>query len=288
VRIVELHPEELLDREAAGVLSAAERATLEAHAARCAACDCERRLRESFADALREPAPSALPERAPRPAAAPPAPSSRPRSSPQARRGGVGWLAAVALYAALATGVAAAEVDTPISATTSTAPEAERAAVARTVERIGAVAAVVATRHAAQVHASPPAPAAVGGFTAESLFEEANRARTRQDYERAVIGYRRLQARYPGSREARLSYVTMGRMQLDRADALGALASFERYERSGDVELDDVAMAGRALALDNVGSSVAPVAWLALLRAHPESPYASHARIRALAGGSFL
>jgi hypothetical protein len=124
--------------------------------------------------------------------------------------------------------------------------------------------------------------------TAESLFEDANRARVRRDYEAAVVAYRRLQDRYPASREARISYVTMGRMQLDRADAASALVSFERYARSGDVELDDVAMAGRALALDDVGSAVAPGAWLSLLRAHPESPYASHARLRALAGGSAL
>jgi len=61
--IVELHPEELIDREARGALSDGERMVLDAHAARCAACDCERRLRTVFADALREPLSAELPER---------------------------------------------------------------------------------------------------------------------------------------------------------------------------------------------------------------------------------
>jgi hypothetical protein len=47
-------------------------------------------------------------------------------------------------------------------------------------------------------------------------------------------------------------------------------------------------MAGRALALDDVGSDVAPGAWLALLVAHPDPPFASHARLRARAAGSSL
>lgn len=61
--IVELHPEELLDRESRGALSDGERIVLEAHVRRCAACDCERRLRIVFADLLREPFSRELPER---------------------------------------------------------------------------------------------------------------------------------------------------------------------------------------------------------------------------------
>jgi TolA-binding protein len=162
------------------------------------------------------------------------------------------------------------------------------------------VAARVATRRAARPATTSAAPASTATATetaqpsaspapsAESLFEAANRARIRRDYDAAVVAYLRLQYRYPTSREARVSFVTMGRMQLDRADAAGALLSFERYERSGDVELADLAMAGRALALDDIGSDIAPAVWLALLAAHPDSPYASHARLRARAARSLL
>lgn len=44
-----LHPEELLDKDASGALSDAERALLEAHLSRCAACRFERAARADFA-----------------------------------------------------------------------------------------------------------------------------------------------------------------------------------------------------------------------------------------------
>jgi TolA-binding protein len=51
-RVVDLHPEELLDRDARGELTAAEETRLEAHLARCAACRFERQLRGDFAEEL--------------------------------------------------------------------------------------------------------------------------------------------------------------------------------------------------------------------------------------------
>jgi hypothetical protein len=180
-------------------------------------------------------------------------------------RAALGWLAAVAVFAASV--AAAQELDT--AALVPSAVHEEREALARTVDRVDVVAAKVATRRAAQRATTTAASVTAPGPSAESLFEEATRARIRGDYDAAVIAYLRLQYRYPTSREARVSFVTMGRMQVDRADAAGALLSFEHYERSGDVELADLAMAGRALALDEIGSDVGPVAWLALLAAHP-------------------
>jgi hypothetical protein len=291
--IIVLHPEELLDREASGVLTAAEREVLAAHAARCAACACERRLRVAFADVLREPlapSPSSTTTTPPLPPRTSPAPVATGPTFSRTRplRAALGWLAAVAVFAASV--AAAQELDA--AALAPSAVHTEREALARTVDRVGVVAAKVATRRAARpattIAAPVTPPSAKPAPSAESLFEEANRARIRKDYDDAVIAYLRLQYRYPTSREARVSFVTMGRMQLDRADAAGALLSFERYERSGDVELADLAMAGRALALDGIGSDVAPGAWLALLAAHPDSPYAGHARLRARAAGSSL
>ncbi len=51
-RVVDLHPEELLDRDARGELSSSEEVRLEAHLARCAACRFERQVRGDFADEL--------------------------------------------------------------------------------------------------------------------------------------------------------------------------------------------------------------------------------------------
>jgi len=56
-RVVDLHPEELLDRDARGALSPAEATRLEAHLARCPACRFERELRADFADELASDAP---------------------------------------------------------------------------------------------------------------------------------------------------------------------------------------------------------------------------------------
>ena len=50
--VVDLHPEELLDKDARGELSRDERARLEVHLARCSACRAERVLRMDFADEL--------------------------------------------------------------------------------------------------------------------------------------------------------------------------------------------------------------------------------------------
>ncbi len=50
--VIDLHPEELLEREAQGRLSASERDRLGAHLARCATCRFERQLRADFATDL--------------------------------------------------------------------------------------------------------------------------------------------------------------------------------------------------------------------------------------------
>jgi TolA-binding protein len=52
VNVVDLHPEELFDKEEGGSLTQAERARLDAHVARCEACRLERRLRADFAAEL--------------------------------------------------------------------------------------------------------------------------------------------------------------------------------------------------------------------------------------------
>lgn len=115
--VVDLHPEELLDKDARGELSSEERARFETHLARCAACRAERVLRLDFADELEgEDRPSALLDlvqgalAAPRPAAtrlvdappAPPAPHAPLRRRP--RRTAFVLLVAAAVLAASAAG----------------------------------------------------------------------------------------------------------------------------------------------------------------------------------------
>jgi putative zinc finger protein len=56
--VVDLHPEDLIEREAAGPLDAADRARLDAHLARCTACRIERKLRADFVAELSAELPS--------------------------------------------------------------------------------------------------------------------------------------------------------------------------------------------------------------------------------------
>ncbi len=52
MNVVDLHPEDLLDKDAAGDLDATERDRLDAHLARCVACRLERQLRLDFSEEL--------------------------------------------------------------------------------------------------------------------------------------------------------------------------------------------------------------------------------------------
>lgn len=49
---VDLHPEDLVDKELLGELTDSERARLDAHLERCATCRFERAVRADFADEL--------------------------------------------------------------------------------------------------------------------------------------------------------------------------------------------------------------------------------------------
>jgi TolA-binding protein len=129
--------------------------------------------------------------------------------------------------------------------------------------------------------ATPVAFAGAGAETAASLFDDANEARRRGDYARAIFIHRRLEALFPRSREAQVSYGTIGRLLLDRGDAAAALTSFDAYEARGAGPLDEAVLVGRATALDRLGrSDEGRAAWRTLLTTFPTTPYASHARSR--------
>ena len=132
MKVVDLHPEELFDKEEAGTLSETERARLDAHVARCEACRLERRLRADFAAELGDeaeesqfpsnylvaivagaqrtedasepaPAPAPAPEPEPEPELAPPVPLRRSGSLRRAR-----WVVLLAAAAVAVVSVAAA------------------------------------------------------------------------------------------------------------------------------------------------------------------------------------
>lgn len=331
--IVDLHPEQLLDKDARGLLNDGERMRLETHCAQCAACRAERQLRLDFADEraedgieeahfsseliaialgsakAKEQADTEPP--APAPAPAPRAPSVRPAARP--RRIARVWMFAAAAFFGVTAAAAhqaqqgswvrrVAGIDAP------TAMETSAPSMKMPSPPVGARGPVAAASTAAIPIAAPepiiedtPAPSDVAvptvapavtaptakSVTAATMFDDANEARRKGDYARAVDLHRQLQAKHPASREAQVSRATLGRLLLDRGDLASALASFDDYlahgahGARGAGELDEAVMVGRATALDRLGrTSEARRAWRSLLDAFPSSPYAEHARTR--------
>lgn len=332
MKVVDLHPDDLLDKDARGELSASELTRLEAHLSRCETCRFEREVRSDFADELsdeEELSPQALlalMEGMPVPAAdddkialLPPEPEepitpeeealiAKLSKRPSKVRRYVRVLLLVAAALMLATGATASGVAARVWAHMSTAfavehgdevtdqvtstqtPATQPARVsAPVVARPSATEPVV--RDETPTSAPPPpvvvetAPKPVAFVTptenAASLFEQANQARRGGDYGRAIALNRRLETTYPSSREAHVSYATVGRLLLDRGDAAGALASFDAYQRKGPGPMDEAVIVGRATALERLGrEDEARTAWGALLMAYPDTPYREHAEAR--------
>lgn len=290
MKVVDLHPEELLDKEARGELTELERERLEGHLARCATCRFERDVRADFAAELDDDAGlssqrlDSLVERAheeEKEAAVVPVVRTR-------RRGlRILLVAAAALFVG---GIATAgigtqvwsrlagngeEVTVNLPATPATAvPTPTPLAPSASSEH------VVIERSESVVDAAVPAASAPAApaDTATSLFEAASQARQHGDYPQALALHRRLQSQFPLSREAHASQATVGRLLLDRGDAAGALASFDAYQTHGSGAFDEPVMIGRATALERLGrSDDARAAWQALVVAFPDTPWRSHA-----------
>jgi len=130
--------------------------------------------------------------------------------------------------------------------------------------------------------------AAEPGANAEALFRQASEARRLGDTERAIALLRALQQTYPGSPEARISYVSLGKLYMSRGAAAPAADAFSAY-LSGGGPLSEEALLGRAQALHALGRSIEErQTWQLLLARYPGSVYAVQARerIRALGGES--
>jgi TolA-binding protein len=312
VTVADLHPEDLLEKDASGRISDAERVRLHSHLALCATCRFDRQLRVDFANELRAEDVAEVPAglSALQPKVAAPVRYQRRRvwSRPRAR---TAWLLAAATLlvggVAAATGVTHRIWSAPAELTSAVLPAVTEAKTAR-VARAAAphVESPAEVSHTAPAEAqeapvvsapavvapppppSPPAPAAVAIRLAPrtpdsppELLDEEGEARRQGDYERVVSLHRQLVARYPGSREAQVSRATVGRLLLDRGNPADALTSFDAYLGAGSGALEEEALVGRATALERLGRrDEASRAWRDLLAAFPESPYAAHARTR--------
>jgi TolA-binding protein len=316
VSVVSIHPEELLDKLSAGELTAAERELLEAHLAGCDVCrfelavsmdlQSEAREQERSHPSVRLLLGSAAPTTQTRAAAPPPAPvvkSERPRS----RRlilalaaalviASTGAVAAVTrpgqfVVALLRVSEPAPAPASPSSRAAAPAPVARAPLQAQPTEPAVASAAVPVSsapvrspRSIGSQPLAPPAASALEG-SAGTLFASANQARRRGDLAQASALYRELQKTFPSSQEAELSQITLSMLLLDRGDAAGALAGFDRYLARSRRPLEAEALVGRARALGALGSRAAEAgAWREVQRKYPGSVYARQAgdRLEAL------
>ena len=285
------HPEELIDRAGRGGLDPDEQAMLRQHLDACSACALQLSLAPRFErDMAPQPRDALLSERAAEGAmrilqAAPRI--GRTRRSPRWSR----WAAAALLVFSVT--AAAAIIKRRLAPRPAIQPPVPTVAAPSRVTPIRAMAPRPAEAPVAP-EAPPPEPiakppAAHGGaraaITADVLFERAEKLRREGRAGAAIAAYRRLQAAFPGTAQARLSFALAGTLLLERGRPGDALAQFDRHlsagGEAGDGEVGEEALAGRASALEQLHrTSEAIAAWKGLLARYPQSVYAGRARAR--------
>jgi TolA-binding protein len=163
------------------------------------------------------------------------------------------------------------------------------------VEPLPAPAPVATTLPTASVGVAISAGSAAANATlphpledAAGLFREAAAARRSSDFGRARQLYLRLENDFPGSAEARLAPVSLGKVLLLMGRAGEAERQFSLYASAGGT-LSEEALVGQAQSLARLGrASDEQRVWQRLLQDFPRSLYASEAnqRLAALAAAS--
>lgn len=137
----------------------------------------------------------------------------------------------------------------------------------------------------ARTTSAGPVPRSTGpandNVTAASLFTDANSLRSKGDSFGARKLYQQLQTRFGNSTEAKVSLVSLGRIELGSAPAR-ALRHFDAYlAQSQHTTLAEEALFGRANALQRLGRAEQERAtWRQLVERFPASVYAERARAR--------
>ena len=287
---------ELLGQSRRGALTDAGRLAFDAHLAACASCRLAREVLADFDQVdvvdIRDGARvRALVDTARRLKAGSTAPG-RPRSQRRLRAAAAaaalivcGGSASAAVWlwrrpAPLPATVAQAPVGATVETTRppSRAPVAAPAPIAALAETPAVAPPVARHRLAARAAVAPGDARA----SAAALLADAGRARGEGQIERAVSLYRRLQREFPGTPEALVSAVPLGRLLLDGGAARPALAAFDGYLRDapgGPLVAEALYGKGRALELLGDGAQERQT-WERLITDHAGSVYVPHARRR--------
>jgi TolA-binding protein len=133
----------------------------------------------------------------------------------------------------------------------------------------------------------PPEPSVAPSHSARpeksaaSLFRDASAARRAGDVAGASALYSELQSHFPGTSEARVSQVSLGKLLLGAGRAREAEAAFAAYLRGGVGDLTEEALVGRASALGVLGRpGDERRAWMDLLKRYGTSVYRGRAEAR--------
>jgi hypothetical protein len=123
-------------------------------------------------------------------------------------------------------------------------------------------------------------PTAPDLLSAKALFGGANKKRLAGDTAGAIALYKLLAERHPGSAEANLAELSLGKLMLATGDAAGALLHFRLAQASGGA-LGSEALWGEVQAQKMLGrASDERAALERLLSAYPDGAYAKAARKR--------
>jgi hypothetical protein len=309
IRPVDVHPEDLLDHERNGELTAEERVRLDSHTRTCAPCAFVRTAARDFESERKSvPGDAALINRisavALEAAVTLAGPTSGHRSAfvrTRPRRARRAWaIAGVLMFAA--TGATASFwsvrhvlvprlfVNTPSQAPLPPAEPKETPAPRTAGPRVE-FAPIEVVAPAPQPAKAPvprvataPKAAEEPTLSAEQMLTAANEARRRGDAVQATKAYRQLmQPPYSGTREAALARFNLAKMLQERgedpAQALSLFTSFLAESPNGT--LAEEARLGRAVALQRLGRPQEErQAWQDLLSSHPKSIHAERARKR--------
>jgi hypothetical protein len=104
-----------------------------------------------------------------------------------------------------------------------------------------------------EARADADAPAPTSEDVPDVLLRAANAARRARRIDEAIRFYLELQSRFPTSKQAVLSHLSLGSLALGAGSYESALAEFDIYLSSGGPELSEEALLGKAKALAGLG-----------------------------------